>query len=145
MNIRFRPGGINPSPYDIEKVYLDIREVDEITISSTLLLDRIRLGVRRGEIPYGVTKVSIYDDNGYKHESGITKEGKFENADIYYVHPIPILDDILDGLIDDCYIMKETCGNCKYNSDGLCSKDESLYYNTSVADFEEACEEFAWA
>jgi hypothetical protein len=87
--------------------------------------------------------VSVYDKNGHKHESKITKTGAFENPDVYQL--LAFFNDIVSRLAEDGFNAREVCGNCKYNEYGFCVKDEALNYNTPVADFEEKCEEFKWA
>ncbi len=149
MHIKIRPGGINPSPYELEEVYKSIREADEIKTSSPMLLDRIRLGVSEGELPYGTMKVSVYDDRGVKVTAKMDKYGRLITDsgvwdDIWNIFPLDAVEKIYCGLIERHEdAAKKICGNCTYNKDGMCMAVMSPNLDTYVTDFE-TCEEFKW-
>lgn len=142
MLIRFRPGGLCPSTYAIDKVYDSIMESDEIIIDSKELLERVMLGIMQGEIPYGNTELSIYDQEGYKHTTKFSNRGQPYNLEVFDVWPLSRKRDthLQMALADKSKKPIEICGNCSWNSFGICTNDECERADTYVADFEEACE-----
>lgn len=146
MIIKMRPGGLAPSSFDVGKVYQEIREDAEVVIASTELLYRLLVGVADGEITYGNTAVSCYDDKGFRHSTGVTPNGSFYDTSIMNAFPMSGVTDSINFLKtreDYRELNPNYCGNCSYNSAGLCQSTKSERGNSFVADFEDQCDDFS--
>ncbi len=144
MEISFRPGGLAPSSYEVERVYQGTKEQNAVLISSTELLERIKIGIFEGEIPYGSSIISIYDQNGFKHESGFTNRGDIINSEVSLISPISDIILMKKNYPKD--ILRERtpiCGNCSWSSAEVCHCKESDRIDTFVSDYEPACLHFS--
>lgn len=142
MIIRFRPGGLCPSTYSIDKVFDSIKEDADVTIDSIELLERIILGIAEGQVPYGNTVLTIYDQTGNKHSTKFSNIGQPYNPGIFDVWPLSRKKDThikMEMAKTEKNRSAEICGNCSWNIAELCLNETCERYNTYVSDFEEAC------
>ena len=147
MNISFRPGGLCPSAYNIDKAYADIAEESTVMIDSVELLYRIMIGIHDGEVPYGSTVLSIYDDNGFKHETKFSNTGQPYNTEVFRIWPLSRLPrarmTLTDPLAKYSDRTIETCGNCDWSKSEMCQLEESKLFSQFVSDYEPACDKFS--
>lgn len=88
------------SDFDVESAYEKYKDFKYIEISSMLLLDKFRVGVKRKEIPQ--FNLIVEDLDGKIYEDICTEYGKFD-GEAYKAKVLGILDnnlDILCGLVD---------------------------------------------
>ena len=83
------------SDFDVESAYEKYKDYKYIEISSMLLLDKFRVGVKRKEISQ--FNLIVEDSDGKIYQDICTEYGKF-NGEAYNAKVLGILDNNLDIL-----------------------------------------------
>lgn len=141
MIIKIRKSGLNPTSFDLEEVYKEIRERNTVDVASIGLLDRLLLGVAEGEIPYGTTLITAYTEYGEKVQSTVSNTGTLNNLQ-RVIEAAPFCYKKIPS--EKAYTDEPNpiCGNCSWNIGGLCLSDDSDRFNAYVTDFEEVCDDY---